>query len=296
MRIYPCAYDDCLSEDTLADIVGKWYNSDTGEILEFMVSDYIWDCWEMYDREWELVKEVQSAAEKLDDEELAEMIIAKLDDWGIDALYNNGFKGIEYSSIDFLPGTIRLNLILATPSELNYDFSAISSSYLNPDGTNCKLDVWDNALTWLIEQQGYSMEDVTEMIRADSATSSSKFVNSVYEELYNAYYDVCNAVTILCHCEGQDFFRMMDDLKTAKSNSYKITKDATCGLYEWSSGSGSCLDIQLEKDVVIPAKMIHHIQIEARKPFMTNYGYSVDDVYGLCGSAWSADVTIVENC
>ena len=60
-----------------------------------------------------------------------------------------------------------------------------------------------------------------------------------------------------------------------------------CGLFDVWSGGGSLLEIELDKDVVLPIKCIWHAEIETGK---SEYGYSVNSVYGLVGSAWDGTV------
>ena len=67
---------------------------------------------------------------------------------------------------------------------------------------------------------------------------------------------------------------------------YYISDNA--GLFDVWSGGGSLLEIELDKDVVLPIKCIWHAEIETGK---SEYGYSVDSVYGLVGSAWYGTVT-----
>ncbi len=62
-----------------------------------------------------------------------------------------------------------------------------------------------------------------------------------------------------------------------------IQKGTMVGLFNPWNGSGSYLEIELEKEVLIPSKMVFRIQIEGAK---NKYGYTVNQTYGLVGSAW----------
>ena len=59
-----------------------------------------------------------------------------------------------------------------------------------------------------------------------------------------------------------------------------IDKDTETGLFNPWNGSGSCFEIQLERDVKLPVKYIRAALPDGGD------GYSVGSVYGMCGSAW----------
>jgi hypothetical protein len=61
------------------------------------------------------------------------------------------------------------------------------------------------------------------------------------------------------------------------------------GIYNPWNGSGSVLEIELEKDLVFTTDMIRDIQIEGVKP---DFEWTVDNTYGLIGSCWKAPKSI----
>ena len=63
-----------------------------------------------------------------------------------------------------------------------------------------------------------------------------------------------------------------------------LSKDTACGLYDNWSGAGSVLEIELEKDVVLPLKFISSAWPDGGR------GYSVANVYGICSSFWTDTV------
>ena len=78
-------------------------------------------------------------------------------------------------------------------------------------------------------------------------------------------------------------------------NSFIVTKDAMCGLYDIWGGGGSVLEIELEKDVEIPTKAIFDVWIDCRNCKANGRGYDVKDVYGICSSAFSGSVKFKED-
>jgi hypothetical protein len=59
----------------------------------------------------------------------------------------------------------------------------------------------------------------------------------------------------------------------------KIGRNAMVGLYDPYSGAGSCMEIELERNVELPIKFI-------RSALPDGGLYSVKEVYGMMRSAW----------
>jgi len=79
-----------------------------------------------------------------------------------------------------------------------------------------------------------------------------------------------------------------EDLKIETKESITIDKSVMCGLYGPWNGAGSLLNIECEKDVEIPLNILFDVSMDGEK----TYGYDVNEVYGLCGDAWDAKVTL----
>ena len=74
--------------------------------------------------------------------------------------------------------------------------------------------------------------------------------------------------------------RNYDSRKNPYCGYVVIDKDTMTGLYDPWQGGGSVFEIQLEKDVRLPVKFIRSALPDGGD------GYSVEEVYGMCGSAW----------
>lgn len=171
--------------------------------------------------------------------------------------------------------------IFVDTGDANYDFS------LNPTDMNMTIDLEDEdmnkaSLVWLVQQQGYTKEDLKNLL--ENGNSESKFLKSVYDEVIN---NVGNNTTIAILCKTT-LGEVLD--WNANPTDITINKATSIGLYDIFSGSGSILDIQLEKPLVIPAQYIGEFWFDVKPK---NYGgYSVDDVYGLTDEAYAADITL----
>ena len=126
-----------------------------------------------------------------------------------------------------------------------------------------------------------------------------RFVESLVNELENLPSHMAT-LTFLVNMKLFDYFELREAMESENelNKSYiladrkgkgtiTISKDTMCGLFDVWSGGGSQLGIELDKDVVLPIKCIWRAEIETGK---SEYGYSVDSVYGLVGSAWDGEV------
>ena len=69
-----------------------------------------------------------------------------------------------------------------------------------------------------------------------------------------------------------------------------IKKNTDCGLFDTWDGAGGCLEVALEKDVILPLKFIDDIEIDDA----CSKGYGIRDVYGVTSELWR-DTVILEN-
>ena len=204
---------------------------------------------------------------------------------------------------------VKVNLMLDT-GNLNYDFTC--DNVLNYYGRTYygnkgEIDKYSSVL-WVARQ----MKKVEKLRKAckeqyrddgnyvDREKESDKFIESVIQELEN----------LTCHMGTMTFLLTMDlfeyfDLREAMAKELKkypyqytyedrngdgyitVSKDTMCGLFNPWQGGGSVLEIELDSDLKIPFKAIWVAEIETGK---SNYGYSVDSVFGLVGGAWNGKV------
>lgn len=202
--------------------------------------------------------------------------------------YNElGCGGFCYEIENSLP-KCALNLMFATPSERNYDMGSISDSFINVSND---VKDYDNALTMLIHQQGYKVEDVQKAFLY-GIESSDKFITSVADELNNCYSSSMYELTALVSASGKDLLDLLESV-AEKKGFISIPKNAEVGLFNEWTGCGAMLEIELNKDMVFPATNVRNLQIECYGK--ENYGYTVNSVYGLNGSVWSkASPTILD--
>ncbi len=181
---------------------------------------------------------------------------------------------------------MKLNILLATKEEKNQDCSSIRGM-LRDVSDNFHQMYCDNALAYLVKQQGYDLEEILGIYKTDKK-SSNPFINSVVEELDNQTYDM-GLLTVLTKTSGKD---ALDLLNAIASNYGSITfpRNAMLGIFNEWNGSGSCLEIELDKDFIVPCNMVFETQFEGCG--RNGVSYTVNDTYGLIGSCWKDGVSV----
>jgi len=197
---------------------------------------------------------------------------------------------IEPPYSHYMDQEMRVNILLGTKEERNLDFGSIRAMC---DGLNepgyLSADHLDNGLTWLVKQQGHTMDELKGAVSNyqkwgfDAAEiTHGTFLASVAEEM-SSFPNVMGAVSVLANLSMADFGKTLDE-----NDVLTIPKDATIGIFAPWVGGGSALDIQLEKDLDITSDVRFDVQIEGAK----NAEYTVQDVYGLVDEAWKEPAAI----
>ena len=286
-------YRDTLSKGTLYDIMTA---DNPREKFNELISDWTFDGSLYYENELEskIKKELSD-----DEEEFFEENEDELRDWFHENYY-------FYYDKEHYNETVKVNIMLDT-GNANSDFTRDNilnyCSYYSNGGKDLK----DSSILWLAKQQkkaGLLRKAIKQQYRndkyyVDREKESDKFIESCIQELENLSSHM-GTLTFLVNMKLFDYFELREAMESEKelNKSYiledrkgkgtiTISKDTTCGLFDVWSGGGSVLEIELDKDVVIPIKCIWKAEIETGK---SEYGYSVDSVYGLVGSAWDGTV------
>lgn len=241
--------------------------------------------------EWELLNELESEVKK----ELTSE----------DGLYPNGFTGEEeeefselmqdlvYFSLPmdhYLKQTFPVNIMLDT-GDGNTDF-VLNSVY--PCWYGEYNERIDNraGIVWLAKSQGYTKTALWKALRKGDMADPKGFLESMRVELANLPSGM-STITFLVEMTLEELIELnrLIRLQDRNGHQYDTRKNPYCGyielekntmtgLYDPWSGGGSCFEIELEKDVRIPIKYIRSALPDGGD------GYSVDSVYGMCGSAW----------
>lgn len=275
-------YRDTLSKENLYDIM---IADNPRETFDELISDCTLDSSLYY--EDELEKEIKKNLTE-DEKDFFEENFDEIWEWVKENYY-------FYYDAEHYNETVKVNIMLDT-GNANSDFTRDNIlNYCNYYSNGGK-DLKDSSILWLAKQQkkaGLLMEAIK------GNQTDDKFVNSCIQELENLPSHMAT-LTFLVNMKLFDYFELREAMESEKklNKSYileerkgtgtiTISKNTMCGLFDVWSGGGSVLEIELDKDVVLPIKCIWKAEIETGK---SEYGYSVDSVYGLVGSAWDGTV------
>ena len=230
---------------------------------------------------------------------------------------------IEPDYDHFLGHEMKVNIMLRTDNERNNEYTTIHEQYVamvDPDALTQPDETLkeESMLTWLLKQQGHTLDELQATMkdynkflydapyangapveyydedgkRLDNAgkidlfnKTHNAFLTSVCQELENQTYDM-GVMTVLAKMSIEDFIKMQSGDKEIT-----FSKDCMIGIYNPWNGSGSVLEIELEKDLVFTTDMVRDIQIEGVKP---EFEWTVDDSYGLIGSCWKEPKSVEE--
>lgn len=194
----------------------------------------------------------------------------------------------------FLNQEVYTNIFVDT-GDGNYDYT-LNSLYPSYNGERGERINPKASLVWLAKQQGYTKTQLQNILKngldheIDYRKGETKFLDSVYVEVLNEASHM-NMLAFLVRTNIKELIEINEliSLQTAKYDNSEnpdcgtitLDKGVMCGLYDAWSGGGSTFDIVLEKDVELPIKFIR-----SALPDGCDGQYSVEAVYGMCGSAW----------
>ena len=147
-----------------------------------------------------------------------------------------------------------------------------------------EIDTIEPSIVKLLESQGYTKEAFIEYYEAkmnEEEVQEQAFFKNLIEEIENCTYNYGNEVVLLCQGSFVEIAAAIRDKKTIT-----IPDNALCGLHNGGNGSGSTLDISLEKPVtgVIGQDLMVYMK--------DAYHYNVDETHGLVASAWNSDIKV----
>lgn len=141
----------------------------------------------------------------------------------------------------------------------------------NPQSKEDLTSLEGTQMGWLIKTQGYQIKDLFDL----SKRQSSKFLQSVYSELYE-YVTSLEGMQLIAMPDSTNF-EAIYQIHTQKSGIIK--KDTTFGLFNRIHGSASGLGIKIEKDIILNQHQdLYRITYSNIK---NHYDYSPDAVCGL---------------
>lgn len=212
-----------------------------------------------------------------------------------DDLDEAGYKGLDLKTEELLGGTeLRADLLLATRCETDHEMISIVTSFGNgsvaTDLDNLTSGTLDNALSYLVNQQDYSLIDLYDALEGHG--TASPFLQSVCAELKANESPYIAQVTVLIKTDAKSYLELMQRARNDEDGTILLPRDkASIGIYSRPVGCGGPIDIKLERDAVLPISMIQDSIIE--DPASSNWGdNSIGVAYpSLDESKWQAGLT-----
>lgn len=137
-------------------------------------------------------------------------------------------------------------------------------------------EIKSESLKKLFSSQGYKISDLVD----ENKVNNSKFLKSFINELNNYYTNTPAFIVFLTQLDINNYY----DLKNGEKD--LIFEKGMCGIFDPVTGSGSILEMELEKPFTISFEKDDYFNLIQVDEF-SEYGYSVNEVYGLRPSAWA---------
>lgn len=265
-------YRDEIDDATAQEILNNDYPYDT-------LIERLWDWYQ--EQEWDIIDNlVDDFNEKVDPELLEDAnIIAdgNLDDGMIREEFMDSVY-VDYP-IDWAENQEFCFNIIVSNGDDNYDFW-LNEHIIDEDG-NVDQDAEKSGLVWLAKQQGYTLDQVVEILKDGDIEKPKTFLETVLQEVVNGYG--CEALTFCVKMTLGQAIALKEQMKSNPNGLIVLDKGVECGLFDPWQGGGSVLEIACEKDVEIPFENIWKFYIDERRS--SRYD-SIHNVYGTDSSLW----------
>ena len=265
-------YRDEIDDSTAQEILESDYPRDT-------LTEKLWDWYQ--EQEWDIIDDlIDDFKTKVDPQLLEDANIIEdgnLDDGDIreefmDIVY------IDYPEDWAFSQEFCFNIIVSNGDD-NYDFW-LNEHIVDEDG-NVDENAEKAGIVWLAKQQGYTLDQVVEILKDEDNVSANEFLASISSEVYNGYG--CEALTFCVKMTLGQAIALKEKMKSNSNGSIVLDKGTTCGLFNPWDGSGSILDIACEKDIEIPFENIWKFYIDESRSDRYD---SIHNVYGTDSSLW----------
>lgn len=276
---YDCAIEDANQTEALFEAVHE--NKPKQECLDALGNEADWNVesyisgqmhtivndW-MHDKGYDLTKEENW----------------ELQDRAFDFL--NDSIAIDYDR-SYEQQEMRVNVIVATAGDITV------GSEDNPNKRTVQSFIKE-----LVEDQGHTMDDLNaafdeysdavllpafsegDKLYKAQTEKYGKFIASLASEIANSNQFNVDEFVFLTKLSVEDYARLGDEDTTITCPAGTV-----CGMYNRFDGSGSVLEVELEKEITIPRFNIPELQIESHKETF-GFHYNVDEVYGLTAQCW----------
>ena len=265
-------YRDEISDSTAREILENDYPCD-------ILIEKLWDLYQ--EQEWDIIDNlVDDFKEKVDPKLFEDANIIEdgnLDDGDIrdefmDAVY------VDYP-VDWAENQEFCFNIIVSNGDDNYDFCL--NEYIVDEDGNVNKNAEKSGIVWLAKQQGYTLEELVEILKNGDIKEPKTFLETVLQEVANGYG--CEALTFCVKMTLGQAIALKEKMKSNPNGSIVLDKRVECGLFDPWEGGGSVLEINCEKDIEIPFENVWKFYIDESR---SNRYDSIHNVYGTDSSLW----------
>lgn len=246
--------------DTLIEKLWDWYQEQEWDIIDNLVDDF---------KEKVDPKLLEDATNIIEDGNIDDDMIRDIFQ---DTVY------VDYPEDWALRQEFCFNIIVSNGDD-NYDFW-LNEHIIDEDEIADK-DAEKSGLVWLAKQQGYTLDQVVEILKDGDVAEPKTFLETVLQEVANGYG--CEALTFCVKMTLGQAITLKEKMKSNPNGSIVLDKRVVCGLFDPWEGGGSVLEIACEKDIEIPFENIWKFYIDERRG---NRYDSIHNVYGTDSSLW----------
>ena len=297
--LFPASYDDRIDASTILKVYNNYTDyiktaTNPEDFRQYLYEAVYENYFEACDYEEDYLVSSLDERIKKADIKLRDLYESKKEELtSKEILEEGGYEGTDIDLESYLDEDYRVNLMFSTKSEENENMTSITSM-LPSDLTklhNITTEQYDkfvdNALTFLIHQQGHTVSEVVEAMLNETEKADNAFVSSVVEEIIDNIYP-CAELTALVKLNGSDLIDVLQSIADKKGN-IELPKEIYIGLFNEWDGSASALEIALEKNAIIPSEMVRNVQFEGEHGYRVheNTRTTVDEVCGFAHSRWN---------
>ena len=228
-------YRDEIDDSTAQEILESDSPRDT-------LVEKLWDWYQ--EQEWDIVDNlVDDFKEKVDPKLLEDANIIEdgnIDDDMIRDIFQDTVY-VDYPEDWALRQEFCFNIIVSNGDD-NYDFW-LNEHIIDEDGTVDK-DAEKAGLVWLAKQQGYTLNQVVEILKDGDIEKPKTFLETVLQEVANGYG--CEALTFCVKMTLGQAIALKERMKESPNGSIVLDKKVECDLFDPWQGGGSVLEIACE--------------------------------------------------
>ena len=251
--------DNDYSRDALFEKLWDWYQESEWDIIDDLVDDF------KKRVDPKLLEDANIIEDgNLNDEDIRDKIM--------DSIY------VDYP-VDWALGQKFCFNVVVSNGDDDYDFWL--NEYIVDEDGNVDENAEKSGIVWLTKQQGYTLEELVEILKNGDIKVPKTFLETVLQEIANGYG--CEALTFCVKMTLGQAIALKERTKENPNGSIVIDKKAECGLFDPWEGGGSVLEIACEKDIEIPFGNVWKFYIDERRS--SRYD-SIHNVYGTDSSLW----------